>query len=152
MVPPETDLSTLLKISWALSRRGMSTEMGGLLSFESHETMREKHMEALNSEPPAGYEKPSLEQVYNADGFLLKEAARRLGDRGLRAVGNKLPLYDLVEPILQPPQFNLFLQPLLTTAMVNAMAPGGVKSRGRFEEGVHRIQYGWQKEKIRCKS
>eukprot|EP00969_Alexandrium_andersonii_P244557 10805891-Alexandrium_andersonii.AAC.1 len=67
-VGPHADVSSALRISWALQRRGLALEIAGLMDWESHEKLRLKLLGALTREAPdPRYAPASLDQVRQAD-------------------------------------------------------------------------------------
>lgn len=123
---PKADTSGSLKVMWALQRRGLALELAGIMSFEVHERLRVRLLEALTKDPPdSRYSPASLEQVRNAD----KEAWKMLsslcssGVRPASAV-DKLPLDEALETVLGSMPFNLALMPLPSVG-------GGKRARDR---------------------
>ena len=78
--------STDLQVGLAFRRRGLAFDMGDVMGWEAHESLREEMMCAFAREPLSGYAKVSLEQVKKADEmafYLLSKFAKQ----GIKRVG-----------------------------------------------------------------
>ena len=120
---PVADISTSLRISLALQRRGYAMELGGLMSCEVHEKIRAKLIGALMRESPdERYSPASLDQVRAADREIWKMLSRQAKGK-LRAPSSvdRPPLEALVDGVLASMDVNLLLMPL-------AKAGGGDRS------------------------
>eukprot|EP00971_Amphidinium_carterae_P321950 6399899-Amphidinium_carterae.1 len=62
-----TDLSTDLRVSIALHRRGVAAHIAGVMSFGTHRKIVEKLLEAYLEQPPQGCQPISMSQMQGAD-------------------------------------------------------------------------------------
>ena len=113
-VDPSADTSSALRISWALTRRGLALELAGLMNFESHERLKLKLLMALTRDPPdERFGAATVEQVRTAD----KEAWRLLskkcsGSLHAASPADPTPLEVALGEVLECMEFNLALMPL----------------------------------------
>ncbi len=114
---PKAEVSSGLKISWALQRRGLALDIAGLMSYEVHEAIRERLIKAITDESPdPRYAGPSMSQTLNADRELWRQL-QKVARGSLRStpVGVKRPLDDHVNKVLSSPEFVWTLMPLPKT-------------------------------------
>ena len=71
-----TSIASDLRLKYALQRRGLSFEMGGLGSFAVHEKWANQMLAEYMREPPPGYRRVSINQLERAD----KEVFRKLAE------------------------------------------------------------------------
>ena len=65
--PLKVDLSTELRVSQALSRRGLALEMAGVASFQVHEEYARSLLEHLHRQPPPRFDPPGIDALLRAD-------------------------------------------------------------------------------------
>ncbi|CAE7203520.1 slc10a7 [Symbiodinium sp. CCMP2592] len=65
--PLKVDLSTELRVSQALSRRGLALEMAGVCSFQVHEEYSRSLLEHLHRPPPPKFDPPGIDSLLRAD-------------------------------------------------------------------------------------
>ena len=128
-VRPEAhaDVSSGLKISWALQRRGIAAEIAGLMTFQAHEKVRMKLMTALTREPPdPRCSPPSLEAVKAADKEIWRLLAKACchGVRPASAV-DALPVDLKVDEVLASMEVNLILIPVMSAGAAQKRRHGG---------------------------
>ena len=59
---PTADVSGQLQIDFALKRQGLAAELAGVMTFESHDKLRQAPINAMTEDPPdSGYARASLE-------------------------------------------------------------------------------------------
>jgi hypothetical protein len=110
----QADVSSALRVSWALQRRGIAAEVAGLMSFEAHEKLRLRLMGALTNDPSdPRFAAPSMEQIKNAD----KEAWRQMAKKcrtGVRPQSSldPLPMDIAIGEVLASMEFALALMPM----------------------------------------
>lgn len=108
------DLSSDLKLDFALKRRGLALAMADLMDWDSHEKLRDDLIGSFTRAPPPGYARTSLQQVRRADevafGLLAKWATE-----GIKRRAGVRPLDDLVDRVLTSREYALMLQPLPAT-------------------------------------
>ena len=124
------DVTSALKVSWALQRRGLAMEIAGFMTYECHELIRAKLLDALTREVPSEqYEQPTLEILRSADKEIWKQMAR-MCDKGIRATTPRdpLPVDQNIEKVLDSVAVNMILMPL-------AKAPGGQKRQPDDQDG-----------------
>jgi len=91
------DLGGDLRLSYALMRRGLALEAGEVMSFKVHETLRERLLQALSTDPPPGYAQVDLGMVKRADIEFWKQLAERAEGR-FKPVGNGVFPLDALAP------------------------------------------------------
>ena len=118
------DLTSDLKVKYALTRRGLMLDQANLIAFENHELLVKMLLKAYARKPPPGYARVSLEQLRQADRelFLLLAQSTRAGVAVLP--DGSRPLDNVFKECLNSPDVQLRLLPL--------QAPGANK-RGRSE-------------------
>ena len=65
--PIKVDVSSELRVSQALTRRGVALEMAGVCSFQEHEAYTRSLLAHVHRQPPPGYQAPTLDQLFRAD-------------------------------------------------------------------------------------
>ena len=75
-VPGRTLLITDLRLQNALEKRGLAMDQAALLSFQVHDKWVERMFQAMMTDPPPGYSRVSVQQMYRAD----KEVFRVLAE------------------------------------------------------------------------
>ena len=113
-VDPAADVSSALRVSWALQRRGVALELAGLMGYEVHERIRNKLMTALTRESPdPRYATASLDQLRAADKEIWKQLSNQArGKLRANTPADAPPLEALVDPVLAMLEVNLILMPL----------------------------------------
>ena len=106
------NVNTTHLLSQALIRRGLAFEIGMVMTFEVHESVRRSLLDALCEDPPPGYASASMAQLERADTCLFAKLGEytRTGIRGVITSG--LPLDGLVSKILESSKYNMLLMPL----------------------------------------
>ncbi len=94
----KSDVSSSLLLRYALTRRGLAAELGGLMSFETHEKLADFLFEAyLRELPDSRYAHVTFEQLRKADKAIFRDVADRtregikLRPDGTRPVDQELP-------------------------------------------------------------
>eukprot|EP00969_Alexandrium_andersonii_P000605 26069-Alexandrium_andersonii.AAC.1 len=108
----KVDLSTDLRMKYALQRRGLAAEQAGLLTFEVHDTWVSKLLREYLRVPPPGYQKISVAQVQRADRELFKRMAEETRGGFPAAAPGKLPLDNLLPQLIYEPCVQMLLLPL----------------------------------------
>ena len=108
----KADISTDLRLKYALQRRGLAFDMANLMAFKSHEALVTLLLSEYMRDPPPGYAKVSLAQVQRAD----REIFRRLAEMTrcglqLRPDG-KRPLDTHLPEVLLETGVRVLLMPL----------------------------------------
>ena len=125
---PVATVNTTHLLSQALIRRGLALEIGMVMTFEVHESVRRSLLDALCEDPPPGYSPASMAQLERADAYLFAKLAEytRTGIRGIVATG--FPLDGFVGKILDSSKYNMLLLPLARgsgSASSSSAAHGG---------------------------
>jgi hypothetical protein len=110
---PTISITAALELDQAMMRRRLAAELGGVLTFESHEKIRRRFMASLSDEvPDPRYAKPTLEQIQKADVWIFKRLARetRAGIRPTAA--GTLPLVEAMDAVLATQELAMILMPL----------------------------------------
>ena len=63
----QADVGTDLKMAFAPRRRGLALDIGDIISYENHDFLVNKLIEAYLRDPPPGYARVSLAQLARAD-------------------------------------------------------------------------------------
>ncbi|CAL1130530.1 unnamed protein product [Cladocopium goreaui] len=117
----KADISSDLKLKYALQRRSLAFDQARLVDFDKFERWSQVLLEAYTASPPAGYNKVSIEQVHHADmelfKFLMKETRN-----GIRPIGTSVPLEDALAKAMSAPEIRLHLQPLQGSSSVKRKA------------------------------
>ncbi len=108
---PSADISSDLRLRFALTRRGLALDMGDVLTFEVHELLAEILIAAYMKEPPPGFGRVTLDQIRLADleAWRLMAVGSRKGIK--RNEHNARPLDLLLREILTRVEFLMLLQP-----------------------------------------
>ncbi len=129
-VDVKSDVSSSLLLRYALTRRGLAAELGGLMSFEVHEKLADFLFEAyLRELPDSRYAHVTFDQLRKADKAIFRDVADRtregikLRPDGTRPVDQELP------KALETWSVNAMLTPL-----PRALSTGGHQKRGRDED------------------
>ena len=104
-VADPADTSTEMLLSFALKRRGVAFEVGGLMSFSSHDKLVSYFITAMNEEPVTGYLKVTISQVHEADIEVFRYMAAQTEEGIAVAVGNKFPLDELLDKAMLTTRF-----------------------------------------------
>ena len=124
------DVTSALRVSWALQRRGLAMEIAGLMTYESHGLIRAKLLDALTQEMPGEQcEPPTLDILRSADREIWKQMAKECA-KGIRAATPRdpFPVDQNIEGILDSVPVNMIL-PL-------AKARGGQNRQPDDQDGV----------------
>jgi hypothetical protein len=112
-----------LKLDYLLRRRGMAFEIGGVMTYETHEEVRTTLLEAYMEPPPPGYAPISLDMLRRVDEEVFYQLSQ-LCSGGIRPDANgTLPVDAMMQRALDSKRVRLLLQPL----------PG--KSQGQDDSG-----------------
>ncbi len=108
---PNADLSSDLRLRFALTRRGLALDMGDVLAFEIHEKLVDALIAAYMKEPPPNFGKVTLDQIRLADleAWRLMAVGSRKGIK--RNENNVRPLDLLLPGIVVGVEFLMLLQP-----------------------------------------
>ncbi len=126
----KSDVSSSLLLRYALTRRGLAAELGGLMSFEVHEKLADFLFEAyLRELPDPRYAPVTFDQLRKADKAIFRDVADRTRDGikirpdGTRPVDQELP------KALETWNVNALLTPL-----PRAPQSGGGQKRARGDD------------------
>ena len=106
------DLTSDLKLSFALKRRGLAFEMAEIMDYKTHEMLSEKLLAAYMRDPFTGYARVTLEQLVRADqeAFRQLAVATRAGIK--RDADGHRPCDKAMKVILNDPEFRQTLMNL----------------------------------------
>jgi hypothetical protein len=126
----KADVSTDLKLRFALQRRSLAFDQARLVDYDRFEKWTQILLEAYTASPPECYKKVSIEQVQHADiemfKYLMKETRN-----GIRFNGQLNPLEEAIRRALTAPEIRLHLQPLPSSS-------GSGSKRPRDDDGSER--------------
>jgi hypothetical protein len=97
------DLSSDLRIAFALRRRGLAFEMADIMSYETHEKLTDQLLAAYMKDPLPGYARVSVNQLVRADQEVFRQLATRTAF-GIKRVGTeKRPCDESLPLVLNDP-------------------------------------------------
>ena len=132
-VEAPTDLSTTLKLSKALQRRGFAMHMAGLMSYKVHEQVQGWLLRELEREALPGFHQVTLEQVELTDKqFFMLLAERSRGSLAPNPFDGSMPLDCLVEGVMREHRIGMILT---QTKIALPSHNGGTKRP--FDDGNH---------------
>ncbi len=136
---PRADLSSDLRLRFALTRRSLAMEMGDLLAFEIHEQLADCLISAYMKVPPPGHVRVTLDQLKMADleAFHMMAMNSRQGIK--RNAGNARPLDALLPSILSKVEFLMLLQPT-PMQLAKRVADTDLASAGGGKRAVKRAR------------
>ena len=109
----EADCSSTIQLQWCLQRRALALDQVRLSSWDCQTKWINQLMTTLNTPPPPGHSRLTLEQLIKADKQLWSELAKCFAGAIVAAVGLADPPFD--EHILRlrnDPRVTMFLLPL----------------------------------------
>jgi len=109
----EADCSSTVQLQWCLQRRALALDQVRLSSWECQSKWINQLLTILNTPPPPGHARITLEQLIKADKQLWTELARKFTGAVVAATGANEPPFD--EHILQlrnDPRVTMYLLPL----------------------------------------
>lgn len=95
----KADVSSDLKLKYALQRRSLAFDQARLVDFDKFERWSQILLEAYTASPPTGFKKVSIEQVHHADMEMFKYLMKETRN-GIRPVGAVCPLEDALTKAL----------------------------------------------------
>jgi len=104
------DVSTDLRMSFALKRRGLALDMGDVMSYEKHDLLVNKLIEAYFKEPLPGYARVSLAQLARADVEAFRLLAKKVVGGIKRDSANERPCDKAIVQVLEHTDFLTALQ------------------------------------------
>ena len=119
----EADHSTSLQLQWCLQRRALALDQVRLSSWECQSKWINQLLTIMNTPPPPGHSRITLEQLVKADKQLWSELAKVFTGAILAATAGVEPPFD--EHILRlrnDPRVTMFLLPLPSFAKENKAA------------------------------
>ena len=106
------DVSTDLRLNFALQRRSIALDIANVLSFHEHEKFVNKIIGELLRIPPQGYKRVSLDQLMRLDRELWNSLAQRTRQGLKRPADGSNPLDAIFMPTFQEASVQLLLLPL----------------------------------------
>jgi len=109
----EADCSSTIQLQWCLQRRALALDQVRLSSWECQSKWINQLLTILNTPPPPGHARITLEQLIKADKQLWTELARKFTGAIVAATGANEPPFD--QHILQlrnDPRVTMYLLPL----------------------------------------
>ena len=109
----EADCSSTIQLQWCLQRRALALDQVRLCSWECQSKWINQLLTTLNTPPPPGHSRLSLEQLIKADKQLWTELAKCFTGAVVAAVGLADPPCDQhVTRLRNDPRVTMFLLPL----------------------------------------
>jgi hypothetical protein len=106
------DVSSDLRLKYALQRRSIALDIANVLSFHEHEKFVNKVIGELLRTPPQGYRRVSLDQLMRLDRELWSSLAQRTRQGLTRPANGSNPLDAIFMPVFQEASVQLLLLPL----------------------------------------
>ena len=109
----EAEHSTTIQLQWCLQRRALALDQVRLSSWDCQNKWINQLLTVLNTPPPAGHSRITLEQLIKADKQLWTELAKMFTGAVVAATAGTEPPFD--EHILRlrhDPRVTMFLLPL----------------------------------------
>jgi len=151
------DLSSDLRLRFALQRRGLALDMANLCAYETHELLIQIYMDCLLVTPPPGYSRPSYTQIKRAVEMLWRRIAQ-VCRKGVRiTAGQTPPFQEALARLIYDPEFRLYLMPLPSSSSSSSSGGGGNASSQDSKDAAERISkrklraLQWENEDLRNK-
>ena len=109
---PDVDMSSEIKLFFALQRRALAFELVALSSWNVMQEWINKLMTSLMSEPPPGFTSISLQQLLRADRELFSILAAEVVGSLKAIAGGEPPLDSHIKRMLHDPRINVHLTSL----------------------------------------
>ncbi len=107
------DASSPLLVKDALTRRGLAAELGGIMSYESHDKLSRFLFKHFNKPPPdSRYANVTLEQLRSCDKAVFIELGERTRDGIRRLANGTLPLDNEIDDVLRSFEVVALVTPL----------------------------------------
>ena len=116
-VGPKADVSSDLKVSQALARRGVAMELANLMEVQNHELIAKLLLKEYQREPPSGFQRVSLDQLQRADREIWSFMADRARDGLVTDSMGARPLDRLVRLAVVDPTVLMLLLPLAGSSL-----------------------------------
>ena len=137
-----TRAKTDLQLFNLLARRGIASEMGGIMQFETHQKLTQRLLFDMNTEPPPGYERPSYTQIRAADAKAWQLLGQACVD-GIRPTGpNRTNVDDAMAEVLADARFTMLWLPQRAPTS-SSEGPPAKRHKGKATKGQGRGA--WQK-------
>ena len=140
-----TDTSSVIRIQWAMRRRGLALDVAGLMSYEAHDLLVDKLVGAVTGEAiDSRYAVPSLQQAHSADKEVWRQLqkATRVGLRGA-PIGAPRPLDEPLKGVLVSAELCFILLPLPSVTATKPAASKGASADpevGRLRKEVQELK------------
>ena len=109
----EADCSSTIQLQWCLQRRALALDQVRLSSCDCQNKWINQLLTTLNTPPPPGHSRLSLEQLVKADTQLWTELAKCFEGAFVGAVGGAEPPFDAhILRVRNDPRITMFLLPL----------------------------------------
>ena len=104
------DIDGQFAFSYALQRRSLALDMGDVLAFDNHETLRLKFISVLMSSPPPGFLPVGFDQILDSDRCFWIEMGK-LTRKGIKRKPDGRPCDKVFEEVFKNFTFNMMLMP-----------------------------------------
>ena len=109
----EADCSSTIQLQWCLQRKALALDQVRLSSWECQSKWINQLLTTLNTPPPPGHSRLSLEQLVKADKQLWTELAKCFTGAVVAAVGAADPPFDEhINRLRNNPRVTMFMLPL----------------------------------------
>ena len=128
----EAECGSALQFQWCLQRRALALDQVRLSSWEFQSKWISQLLTTLNTPPPPGHGRVSMEQLIKADKQLWTEIGKAFTGQVAAAVGGAAPPLDVhVQQLRSDPRVTMYLLPLPLAARTAASAPSAPSSTGQ---------------------
>ena len=132
---PAAETGTEHHLNMLLMRRGIAFEMSDMMSWESHERLREDYMKALMKPAVPGYAKVTRSQVRRADECAF-ELMAEFTEGGIQKVGGVRPLDAAVSFAMTHRDYNQILQQMVASSARSSAEQFGDAGQGARRQDV----------------
>ena len=103
------DLSTDLRVKYALTRRGLAFDQAHIMSYKVHDKVVQLYLKYYLKDPQLGFDRVSFDQILRADHELFRRMVEETRG-GIKSLGGRRPLDALVPMIIVEADFRSNLQ------------------------------------------
>jgi hypothetical protein len=115
----EAECASTIQLQWCLQRRALALDQVRLSSWECQSKWISQLMTTLNTPPPPGHARITLEQLVRADKQLWTEMSKAFNEAVVAAIaGDEPPFDEHVQRLRSDPRVTMYLLPLPQLAKV----------------------------------
>ena len=127
----EADCHSAIQLQWCLQRRALALDQVRLSSWECQSKWINQLLTTLNSSPPQGHARVTMEQLVRADKQLWTELSKAYAGAVVAAVGaDDPPFDDHILRLRNDPRVTMYLLPLPQLAKGSGASAAGSNAAG----------------------